>query len=62
MRKDENKISCMDASSNGKVLVSGTEDGTLQIISNPESYWLICVIVVIILLHELYLFNADIVD
>jgi hypothetical protein len=38
IRKDYSKLSCFESSSNGKILITGTEDGSLHIIANPESF------------------------
>ncbi len=39
LKKDTYKISCFESCQNGRICLTGTEDGGIQIIADPACYW-----------------------
>lgn len=39
LKKDSYKISCFESCHNGKIALTGTEDGAVQIVADPSCYW-----------------------
>lgn len=39
VKRDDFRISCFETCLSGKIAINGTEDGALQIITNPAAYW-----------------------
>jgi hypothetical protein len=38
VKKEQYRVTCFSSSDNGKMVVAGTEEGALHIITNPASY------------------------